>query len=70
MVKEVPFLLLMVLAALPQADAPRRMMLVASLGYGRAAGWMLAVLPAVWPQIRLPVYAVLAYAMTAVDMAP
>ncbi len=68
-VKEVPFLLLMVLAALPQADAPRRLMLTASLGYGRVAGWMLAVLPAVWPQIRLPVYAVLAYAMTAVDMA-
>ncbi len=68
-VKEVPFLLLMVLAALPQADADRRTMLAASLGYGRVAGWMLAVLPAVWPQIRLPVYAVLAYAMTNVDMA-
>ena len=68
-VKEVPFLLLMVLAALPQADAPRRMMLMASLGYGRVMGWMLGVLPAVWPQIRLPVYAVLAYSMTTVDMA-
>jgi putative thiamine transport system permease protein len=67
--KEVPFLLLMVLAALSQADAERRLMLAASLGYGRVAGWMLAVLPAVWPQIRLPVYAVLAYAITNVDMA-
>jgi putative thiamine transport system permease protein len=66
--KEVPFLLLMVLAALPQADAPRRGMLAASLGYGQVAGWMLAVLPAVWPQIRLPVAAVLAYGMTTVDM--
>jgi putative thiamine transport system permease protein len=68
-IKEVPFLLLMMLAALPQADAPRRMMLVASLGYGQVTGWLLAVLPAVWPQIRLPVAAVLAYAMTTVDMA-
>ena len=68
-VKEVPFLLLMVLAALPQADAARRMTLSRSLGYGQVAGWMLAVLPGVWPQIRLPVYAVLAYSMTAVDMA-
>ena len=67
--KEVPFLLLILIAALPQADAPRRLMLMASLGYGRVAGWMLAVLPAVWPQIRPAVYAVLAYSMTAVDMA-
>lgn len=68
-VKEVPFLLLILLAALPQADAPRRRTLAASLGYGRVAGWLLTVLPAVWPQIRPAVYAVLAYAMTAVDMA-
>jgi putative thiamine transport system permease protein len=68
-IKEVPFLLLMMLAALPQADAGRRATLAASLGYGRVMGWMLAVLPAVWPQMRLPVYAVLAFAMTNVDMA-
>ncbi|MCA3446061.1 MAG: ABC transporter permease subunit [Rhodobacter sp.] len=67
--KEVPFLLLILIAALPQADAPRRLMLMASLGYGRVAGWMLSVLPAVWPQMRPAVYAVLAYSMTAVDMA-
>lgn len=67
--KEVPFLLLMVLAALPQTDAPRRLMVTASLGYGTAAGWALAVLPALYRQIRLPVYAVLAYSMTAVEMA-
>ncbi|MCF1710924.1 ABC transporter permease subunit [Tabrizicola sp. J26] len=67
-VKEIPFLLLMLLAALPQADAARRMMLTQSLGYGRVWGWLLAVLPAVWPQLRLPVYAVLGYATTAVDM--
>ena len=68
-VKEVPFLLLILIAALPQADATRRLTLMASLGYGRVAGWMLSVLPAVWPQIRPAVYAVLAYSMTAVDMA-
>ncbi len=68
-VKETPFLLLMILAALPQADPARRMTVAASLGYGRFAGWALTVLPAVWPQIRLPVCAVLAYAMTSVEMA-
>ncbi|MGP3696120.1 ABC transporter permease [Rhodobacter sp. NSM] len=67
--KEVPFLLLMSLAALPQTDAARRTMLAETLGYGRAAGWALSVLPALYAQIRLPCYAVLAYSMSAVEMA-
>lgn len=68
-VKEVPFLLLMTLAALPQTDAHRRLTVAASLGYGQVWGFMLAVLPVLYRQLRLPVYAVLAYAMTAVEMA-
>lgn len=67
--KEVPFLLLMVLAALPQTDAARRMALAGTLGYGRVTGFVFAVLPALYPQLRLPVYAVLAYALTAVETA-
>ena len=31
--------------------------------------WLKVVLPQVYPQIRLPVYAVLAYALSVVDMA-
>jgi len=67
--KETPFLLLMILAALPQTDAARRLTVAASLGYGRLAGFALTVLPALYAQVRLPVYAVLAYAMTSVEMA-
>lgn len=68
-VKEVPFLLLMILSALPQTDAARRMMLCRTLGYGRVRGFALTVLPALYPQLRLPVYAVLTYSMTAVESA-
>lgn len=68
-VKEVPFLLLMTLAALGQADSLRRQMVARSLGYGRVTGWVKTVLPAVYAQIRLPVYAVLAYSMSVVDVA-
>jgi len=68
-VKEVPFLLLMALAALPQARAAERLTLARALGYGRVTGWLKAVLPAIYPQIRLPVYAVLAYSMSVVDVA-
>lgn len=67
--KEVPFLLLMSLAALPQTDAARRSLQAQSLGAGRVAGFLIAVLPALYTQLRLPVYAVLAYAATAVEMA-
>lgn len=67
--KEIPFLFLMTLAALPQADAERTGQITASLGYGRVAGWFKAVLPRIYPQIRLPVLAVLAYSTSVVDVA-
>ena len=67
--KEVPFLFLMLLAALPQADADRAMTVARSLGYGRIAGWLKIVLPRVYPQMRLPVLAVLAYGLSVVDVA-
>lgn len=66
--KEVPFLLLMTLAALPQTDAARRLTVGQSLGYGQVTGFAMAVVPALYRQLRLPVYAVLAYSMTAVEM--
>ncbi len=68
-VKELPFLLLMMIAALPQAKAAPSMAVITALGYGRPRGWLLAVFPAVYRQIRLPVYVVLAYSMSAVDAA-
>ncbi|MDX1654757.1 MAG: ABC transporter permease subunit [Candidatus Competibacteraceae bacterium] len=68
-VKEVPFLLLMTLAALSQADAARTRTVARTLGYGPTVGWLKAVLPRIYPQIRLPVLAVLAYSLSVVDMA-
>ncbi len=67
--KEMPFLLLVAFAALPQADPVRRMQLSASLGYGRMAAFLLTVWPGVYRQIRLPVLAVAAYASGVVDVA-
>ena len=66
--KEVPFLLLMALAALPQCDGARRMQVARTMGYGEVAGFCLTVMPALYRPLRLPVLAVLAYAMTSVDM--
>ncbi len=67
--KETPFLCLMTLAALGQTDWARELRAARSLGYGRVAAWLTVVAPQVYPQIRLPVYAALAYAASTVDMA-
>ncbi len=68
-IKEVPFLLLMSLAALSQIDATRRMTLSQSMGYGRVSAWMFTVFPAVYARIRLPVLVVLTWSMSVVDVA-
>ena len=93
--KEVPFLLLMTLAALAQADARRSVVVAkeapflflmtlaarnrphikeyykagASLGYGRMSVFFKVVLPQIYPLIRLPMLAVIAYSTSVVDVA-
>lgn len=67
--KEMPFLLLMALAALPALDGRRRRMVMASLGYGRGTGFFIAVAPQLYKMIRLPVFAVIAYASSVADVA-
>ena len=67
--KEIPFLLLMALAALPQARASEMERMNAALGYGRVLGFLHGVLPRLYAQIRLAVLAVLAYATSVVDVA-
>jgi len=67
--KEVPFLLLMTLAALSQARPGQSMRVAQALGYARVTGWLKTVFPLVYRQIRLPVYAVLAFSMSVVDVA-
>lgn len=68
-IKEVPFLLLITLAALGQADAQRSITISRALGYGRVTGWLKTVFPRVYAQIRPPIYVVLAYSMSVVDVA-
>ena len=67
-VKEVPFLFLMTLAAIGQMDAARVRTMARTMGYGATAAWLKAVFPLVYRQIRLPVFAVLAFAASVVDV--
>ena len=67
--KETPFLILMIASALQQVAAPHAIALSRSLGYAHTDSWLKTVLPQVYPQIRLPVYAVLAFSLSVVDVA-
>ncbi|EAV44383.1 putative permease abc transporter protein [Roseibium aggregatum IAM 12614] len=67
--KEVPFLFLMTLAALNRPRIQEYFKAGASLGYGRVATFFTIVLPQIYPLIRLPVLAVIAYATSVVDVA-
>jgi putative thiamine transport system permease protein len=68
-VKEVAFLLLMTLAVLPQTGLRERLEVARTLGYRPVAAFAKAVLPTLYPLIRLPVYAVIAYASSTVEVA-
>ncbi|HKG73310.1 MAG TPA: ABC transporter permease subunit [Aestuariivirgaceae bacterium] len=67
--KEVPFLFLMSLAGLPQAEPQKSLAAAVAMGYKPAAAWLKVVLPRLYPQLRLPVLAVLAYSLSVVDAA-
>jgi putative thiamine transport system permease protein len=68
-IKELPFLLLMILAALAQLPLQNITKTARALGYPHAALWLKIVAPQVYPLIRLPVFVVLAFSLSTVDMA-
>jgi putative thiamine transport system permease protein len=69
LLKEVPYLVLMILAASAQVPVGRTLAAARALGQRPATAWLKAVFPQIYPQIRLPVFAVLAFSLSVVDMA-
>ncbi len=67
--KEVPYLVLMILGALNQVPAEAQLRAARALGYGPAQAWLAVVLPQVLAQVRLPAMAVLAFSLSVVDVA-
>jgi putative thiamine transport system permease protein len=67
--KEVPFLFLMTMAALNRPHIQNYFKAGTGLGYSRMATFFLVVLPQIYPLIRLPMLAVIAYATSVVDVA-
>ncbi len=69
LVKEVPYLMLMTLGALQQVNAPAQLAAARCLGYGPVTAYVKVVLPQLYPQLRLPIFAVLAFSLSVVDVA-
>lgn len=67
--KETPFLLLMALSALDPARLARQQWIGVSMGFSLPQIWWRLLLPALWPALRLPLYAVAAYGIAVVDLA-
>ncbi|MBL8580467.1 MAG: ABC transporter permease subunit [Mesorhizobium sp.] len=69
LIKELPFLLIVILAALNQIPVDQQMRAGRALGYGQGIVWIKIIAPQVYAQIRLPVYVVLVFSLSVVDMA-
>lgn len=67
--KETPYLVLMMIAAAGQVSARPMVAAARSMGYAGPTAWIKVALPLIYEQIRLPVYAVLAFALSVVDVA-
>jgi putative thiamine transport system permease protein len=68
LLKEVPYLILMTVAALNQVPHRQLRMSTAALGYRTATGWLKAQLPLLYPQLRLPIFSVLAFSVSTVEV--
>ncbi len=67
--KETPFLLLAIVGSLGQLPVDATLVAARLLGYRPATAWLKTILPQLYRQLRLPIYAVLAFSLSVVDMA-
>ena len=68
MLKEIPFLLFVALAYARRLEFNKWQSLGQSLGYRPLAVWLYIIWPQIYKIMRLPIFAVLAYALSVVDM--
>ena len=68
-IKEVPFLIFVIIASITQIPVQRNLCEARALGYDLANCWIRVIVPQIWPLVRLPVFVVLAYSLANVEMA-
>ena len=67
-IKETPFLLLIIIGALNRLRLPENLAIGRSLGYQPVQVWIKLIIPQLYPHIRLSVFAIIAYSLSVVDI--
>ena len=67
--KETPFLIFMLMGAIERLPVRSTMDIAQSLGYQPWISWMKLLWPRLYPMIRMPVFTVLAFSVSVVDVA-
>jgi putative thiamine transport system permease protein len=68
-VKELPFLTLVILSALGRLPVAQDLAAARSMGYGPGMAWAKVIFPQLWRLLRLPLCVVLTYGLSNVEMA-
>jgi putative thiamine transport system permease protein len=68
-IKEMPYLLFVMLAGMKSIQARESIQACQALGYGRFTLWRKVLIPQLYPIIRLPIFIVVAFSLTVVDLA-
>lgn len=68
-IKEMPYLLFVMLAAMKSIQARESVQACQALGYSRFTLWRKVLIPQLYPIIRLPIFIVVAFSLTVVDLA-
>ena len=68
-IKEMPYLLFVMLSAMKSIQARETIQACQALGYGRFTLWRKVLIPQLYPIIRLPIFIVIAFSLTVVDLA-
>jgi putative thiamine transport system permease protein len=67
--KETPFLILIILVATTQLPIQKTLHVGRAMGYYSFAIWTKCIVPQLYKNIRLPIYAVLVFSLSVIDMA-
>lgn len=68
-IKEMPYLLFVMLATMKSIKARESLQVGQALGYSRLTLWRKILIPQLYPIIRLPIFIVIAFSLTVVDLA-
>ena len=68
-IKEIPFLVMVMISAMGQLDMEKTLLAGRALGYKKEQIWLKILMPRLYPHVRLSVFAVMAYSFSVVDMA-